>query len=702
MFITCLIYTPQTKVLIVLDIDISFWYTFFGDKFMLSLLDENVQFLKGVGPTRVKLLNRIGINTVYDLITYYPREYEDRNNVKKIKDFVADENVLFVASVSTRPQIRRMKRNFSLTYFYVTDDTGRIRISIFNQPYMSEKLELDKEFAFFGRVENTKGGLEIVNPVIVESDKIDKIKGFYPIYPLTGGLKNGYIAKLISELLDKKIELPEILSSEMRKKYNLCEINYAVEKIHRPKNMEEVDVARKRIIFEELFLLQLALLAMRNQNFSEKKGIVFKDTNYDDFLKLLVFELTNAQKNVLSEIIKDMASDKSMNRLVQGDVGSGGYQSSLMAPTTILAKQHYEELKKYFDKLGISIELLTSNTTKKNKEKILDKLKDGEINILIGTNALVSDNVEFNNAGLIITDEQHRFGVKQRMKLNAKGENTDVLVMTATPIPRTLALMVYSDLDMSIIDELPKGRIPIKTYAVGDKFEDRINQFIKKEIEKKRQAYIVCPLIEESEELDLTAAESIYEKYKNEIFPDLNVGFLHGKMKKKDKDQIMEDFKEGRIQIIVSTTVIEVGVNVPNATIMVIEDADRFGLATLHQLRGRVGRSTFESYCILKTRNMSSKCRERLSTMVKSNNGFEIAEKDLKLRGPGDFFGTRQHGLPEFKLANILTDTKLLKLSNDAAKEVINSDPNFEKEDNKILKQELFGRYNEQLLNIGT
>ena len=566
---------------------------------MPSLLDENVQFLKGVGPTRVKLLNRLGINTIYDLLTYYPREYEDRNNVKKIKEFVADENVLFVASVSTRPQIRRIKRNFSLTYFYVSDDTARIRISIFNQPYMNEKLEIDKEFAFFGKVEETKGSLEIVNPVIVDVDKIDKIKGFYPVYPLTQGLKNGYIAKIISELLDKKIELPEILSNEMRKKYNLCEINYAIEKIHRPKNMEEVSIARKRIIFEELFLLQLALLVMRNQNFSEKKGIVFKDTNYDEFLKLLPFELTNAQKNVLGEIVKDMSNDKSMNRLVQGDVGSGktivaaiamyiavknGYQASLMAPTTILAKQHFDELKKYFDEFGITIELLTSNTTKKNKEIILEKLKKGEINILIGTNALVSDNVEFKNAGLIITDEQHRFGVKQRMKLNAKGDNTDVLVMTATPIPRTLALMVYSDLDMSIIDELPKGRIPIKTYAVGPDYEERVNQFIRKEIEKKRQVYVVCPLIEENEELDLTAAESTYERYKNEVFPDLNVGFLHGKMKKKEKEDIMQEFKEGKIQIIVSTTVIEVGVNVPNATIMVIEDADRFGLATLHQL----------------------------------------------------------------------------------------------------------------------
>ena len=681
------------------------------------MLDESVQYLKGVGPTRFKHFEKLGISTAYDLLTHYPREYEDRNNIKKIQDFIVGENVVFVAKIATKPQMRRKGRGFSLTYFYVSDNTGRVKISIFNQAYLNDKIEIDKEYAFYGKVEEAQGRFEIVNPVIVEMDKIEKIKGYYPIYPLTAGLKNGYIAKLISELLDKKYALPEVLSVDIRKKYGLCEINYALEQIHRPASLEAITAARKRLIFEELFMLQLALLTMRNQNFATKKGIEFKDVNYDAFLKILPFELTNAQTRVINEIMKDMASNKSMNRLVQGDVGSGktivaaiamyvavknGYQASLMAPTTILAKQHYEELKKYFSKFNMTVELLTGSTTKKNKEIILEKLKAGQIDILIGTNALVSDNVEFKKAGLIITDEQHRFGVKQRMKLNAKGDNTDVLVMTATPIPRTLALMVYSDLDMSIIDELPKGRIPIKTYVVNEKLEERVDNFIRKEIDKGRQAYIVCPLIEENEELDLTDATNIYEKYKNEIFPEYNVGFLHGKMKKKEKEEVMENFKQGNIQIIVSTTVIEVGVNVPNATLMIIEDADRFGLATLHQLRGRVGRSTFESFCILKTKNMSQKCRERLGIMVKSNNGFEIAEKDLQLRGPGDFFGIRQHGLPEFKLANLLTDIKLLKLSNDAAKEVIESDPEFKLPENKVLKEELFGRYNEQLLNIGT
>ena len=684
---------------------------------MDKLLKESVQYLKGVGPSRVKQLEKLGINTVYDLLTHFPREYENRNNIKKIQDFMVGENVVFIARVSTRPEIRRKGRGFSLTYFYAADDTGRIRVTIFNQPYLNDKLEIDKEFVFYGKVEESKGKFEIVNPVIVEKEKIDSITGFYPIYPLTAGIKNGYIAKLVNELLDRKYVLPEILSNELRKKYNLCEVNFALEQIHRPTKFENIEIARTRLIFEELFLLQLALLSLRNRNFEEKTGIKFEDTDYTEFLKILPFELTGAQQRVVSEIVKDMGSTRPMNRLVQGDVGSGktivaalamyvavknGYQATLMAPTTILATQHYEELKKYFSHFGMTCDLLTGSTTPKNKRIILEKLKNGEIDILIGTNALVSDNVEFKNCGLVITDEQHRFGVKQRMKLNAKGENPDVVVMTATPIPRTLALMVYSDLDMSIIDELPKGRIPIKTYVVNETLEERIDKFIAKEMDKGRQVYVVCPLIEENEELDLTDATNVYERYKNEVFKDYSVGFLHGKMKKKEKEEVMQDFKDGKIQMIVSTTVIEVGVNVPNATLMVIENAERFGLATLHQLRGRVGRSSLESYCVLKAKNMGKETRERLGIMVKSNNGFEIAEKDLEIRGPGDFFGIRQHGLPEFKLANLLKDVKLLKLSNDAAKEVLAKDPKFETEENKVLKEELFTKYNEQLVNIGT
>ena len=682
-----------------------------------SLLNEDIQYMKGVGPAKAKALNKLEINTYGDAITYYPREYEDRTNFKKINEFIVDENVVFVAKILTNISIRRIRKSLTISTFYVGDQTGKIQISIFNQTYMKNVLEVDKEYAIYGKVTGSNGRLQLDNPVMVDVERLDELTGFYPIYPLTQGLTNNYIFKLVNQILNMKIALPEIFSTEFRKKYELAEINFATEAIHKPANMQEVEIARRRLIFEELYLLQLALISIKNRNLSEKKGIVYSNTDYSEFLKLLPFELTGAQKRCLEEIEKDMSSDKMMNRLVQGDVGSGktivaaitmyiavknGYQAALMAPTTILANQHYEELKQYFEKLGMKVDIITGNTTKKNKEKIVEKLKSGEINILIGTHAIIEDNVEFKNLGIIVTDEQHRFGVKQRMKLNSKGENPDVMVMTATPIPRTLALMVYSDLDMSIIDELPKGRIPIKTYVVDESFETRINSFIKKEIAKGRQAYVVCPLIEENEELDLTDAKNLYEKYKTEVFKEYNVGFLHGKMKNKEKDEIMNAFKEGKIDIVISTTVIEVGVNVPNATLMVIEDADRFGLATLHQLRGRVGRSIYESYCVLKSKNKSKESKERLNIMSKSNDGFEIAEKDLDLRGPGDFFGIRQHGLPEFKLANLLKDVKLLKLSNEAAKETIASDPNFDLPENKVLKKELFKKYKEQLTNIGT
>ena len=406
-----------------------------------------------------------------------------------------------------------------------------------------------------------------------------------------------------------------------------------------------------------------------------------------------------------------------MNRLVQGDVGSGktivaaiamyiavknGYQAALMAPTTILANQHFDELSKYFEKLGITTSIITSSTTKKNKELIVQKLKNKEIDIIIGTHSLIEDNIEFANLGLVITDEQHRFGVMQRMKLANKGKAVETLVMTATPIPRTLAIMLYGDLDLSIIDEMPPGRKPVKTYAVGESYENRVNQFIKKQIDEGRQVYVVCPLVEENEELDLKSVEMLYEKYKNEIFKEYSVEYLHGKMKNKEKDEIMNRFKDNKINILISTTVIEVGISVSNATIMVVENADRFGLAQLHQLRGRVGRGNFQSYCILKSNNKSQKSIQRLKIMEKSNSGFDVAEKDLELRGPGDFFGIRQSGMPEFKLANLLTDINVLKQAQIAAKEVISKDRYLKSEENKKLKKVLYSKFKEQLTNITT
>ena len=679
-------------------------------------LNQNIQFVKGVGEVRAKQLAKMGIYTLLDLITYYPREYENRTNIKEIKDFVLGENVLFKARVVGKIVTRRIRKNLTIHSFYVGDSTGNIKITVFNQNYLRNTIHEGDEYAFYGKVEGNILKYEMNSPEIVDIGKMYSISGIRPVYPLVKGITNNYVISLMKKYVNDKLQLEEIFSNEFLAKYKLEEINKAVCDIHFPNNFADIEKARKRHIFEELYLLELALMSIKESNI-KLNGIKFENVDVTEFMEQIPFELTNAQKNCLNEILQDMNSTRVMNRLVQGDVGSGktiiaalamyiaaknGYQAAMMAPTTILATQHYYDLSKIFNKLGIKVDIITGKTTKKGKTEIVERLKNREIDILFGTHAILEDNVEFNKLGLVVTDEQHRFGVKQRMKLTNKSENVDTLVMTATPIPRTLALTLYSDLDISIIDELPKGRKPIKTNAVfvNESMEDRINLFISKQLDSGRQAYIVCPLIEETEDSDLTAATELYEKYKNDTFKKYNVGFLHGKMKNKEKDEIMQKFKNKEVDLLVSTTVIEVGVNVPNATIMVIEDAERFGLAALHQLRGRVGRGEHESFCVLKTRSKSKTSLSRLKIMESSNNGFVIAEKDLELRGPGDFFGIRQHGLPEFKLANLLKDMDLLKLAIDAAKETLKDDPKLEKEQNKNLKNMLNTKFGEALNNI--
>ncbi|MBR5227558.1 MAG: ATP-dependent DNA helicase RecG [Clostridia bacterium] len=679
-------------------------------------LNQNIQFVKGVGEVRAKQLAKMGIYTLLDLITYYPREYENRTNIKEIKDFVLGENVLFKARVVGKIVTRRIRKNLTIHSFYVGDSTGNIKITVFNQNYLRNTIHEGDEYAFYGKVEGNILKYEMNSPEIVDIGKMYSISGIRPVYPLVKGITNNYVISLMKKYVNDKLQLEEIFSNEFLAKYKLEEINKAVCDIHFPNNFADIEKARKRHIFEELYLIELALMSIKESNI-KLNGIKFENVDVTEFMEQIPFELTNAQKNCLNEILQDMNSTRVMNRLVQGDVGSGktiiaalamyiaaknGYQAAMMAPTTILATQHYYDLSKIFNKLGIKVDIITGKTTKKGKTEIVERLKNREIDILFGTHAILEDNVEFNKLGLVVTDEQHRFGVKQRMKLTNKSENVDTLVMTATPIPRTLALTLYSDLDISIIDELPKGRKPIKTNAVfvNESMEDRINLFISKQLDSGRQAYIVCPLIEETEDSDLTAATELYEKYKNDTFKKYNVGFLHGKMKNKEKDEIMQKFKNKEVDLLVSTTVIEVGVNVPNATIMVIEDAERFGLAALHQLRGRVGRGEHESFCVLKTRSKSKTSLSRLKIMESSNNGFVIAEKDLELRGPGDFFGIRQHGLPEFKLANLLKDMDLLKLAIDAAKETLKDDPKLEKEQNKNLKNMLNTKFGEALNNI--
>ena len=673
-------------------------------------LDTDIQFLKGVGPKMAELLSKLGIYKIKDLMEYYPRTYEDRTRLYKISQLVIGENCLFLGAVKDKLQVKRIRKNLAIYSTYVYDDTGVCKMTWFNQAYMKDRLKPGMTYLFFGKVSFENGRKAMETPQVYDVDALDKIQGIYPIYNLTAGITQNYLFKLISNVFSKNVLFEEIFENDFRKKYNLAEKNFAMYNIHLPKTFNEVNMARRRLIFEELFLFQLAMLSMRNVNLGQKKTTVFKEVSLTPFLELLPFSLTNAQNRVIDEIKKDMYSNRVMNRLVQGDVGSGktmvaalsmyiavknGYQAAMMVPTTILANQHFDELSKYFEKLGITTDIITSSTTKKNKNIIIEKLKNGEIDVIIGTHSLIEDNVEFNNLGLVITDEQHRFGVKQRMKLVAKGKSVETLVMTATPIPRTLSMMLYGDLDLSIIDEMPPGRKTVKTYAVDDSYELRVNEFIRKQINEGRQAYIVCPLVEDNDTLDLKSVESLYEKYKNEVFREFNVEFLHGKMKNKEKDEIMERFKENKTNILISTTVIEVGISVSNATIMVIENADRFGLAALHQLRGRVGRGNYQSYCILKSNNRSIVSKERLKIMEKSNSGFEIAEKDLKLRGPGDYFGVRQSGLPEFKIANLLTDVNLLKLSQEAAKEIIDKDKYLTS--NPRLKETIFEKYGKQL-----
>ena len=688
-----------------------YWYNVFGDIMENKSidLDSNIQYLKGVGPKMAELLKKINIYTIRDLIEYYPRAYEDRTKLYTISELIVGENALFIADVVKPVQVLR-KAKLAILSTYVADDTGVCKLTWFNQKYIKEKLKLGDRYIFFGKVINDNGKKAIETPIIYNLSELEKVQGIYPIYPLTAGITQNYLFKLVNNVYDNKPLVKEFFDDDFRKKYSLAEINFAMRNIHFPKTFNDVKNARRRLIFDELFMLQLALMTIKDSNLGKKKTTKFSDVDITPFLELLPFKLTNAQSRVIDEIKKDMYSSRIMNRLVQGDVGSGktivaaiaiyiavknGYQAALMAPTTILANQHFNELSKYFSKLGITCDIITSSTTKKSKGIIIEKLKNNEIDVIIGTHSLIEDDIEFNNLGLVITDEQHRFGVKQRMKLGDKGSSVETLVMTATPIPRTLSIILYGDLDLSIIDEMPPDRKPVKTYVVNDNLEARVNEFIRKQVREGRQAYIVCPLVEDNEALELKSVEMLYEKYKNEIFKELNVEFLHGKMKNKEKDEIMRRFKNNEVNILISTTVIEVGISVSNATIMVIENADRFGLAALHQLRGRVGRGSHESFCILKSNNRSLQARQRLKIMETSNSGFDIAQKDLELRGPGDFFGIRQSGLPEFKLANLLTDVNVLKETQDAVKDILKEDRNLSK--HIPLKKELFDKYGEQL-----
>ena len=669
---------------------------------MYSVLNENIQFVKGIGPKKAEKMARLGIFTVKDALYYFPRQFEDRSRQKKIFQLEEGEKTGVRVKIDRINSVSR--RKFSITEFYVSDDTGKAKLVFFNKAYLRNTFRVGDIVKVFGSVKNNLGPVTELHNCEIEYDKLDKNTGIIvPVYSLTAGVGNKEVMGMIRNIFESSdISIDEYLPKWLVDKYNLCGVDFAIKNMHFPEKKENVKIAMYRLIFEELLFLQLGLFTVKGNN-KVGKGIRFQRHNdMDKIEEKLPFKLTRAQQKAYDEIIEDMTSDRIMNRLVQGDVGSGktvvaqlalancvlnGYQGAYMAPTEILVKQHMESFKDFFEGTGIRVEVLTGSSTKKEAREILEDLASGQVDILIGTHALIEDRVEFASLGLVITDEQHRFGVNQRGRLTSKSENPDVLVMTATPIPRTLALILYGDLDISIIDELPPGRKPIETLAIEKrKRESYYMSKVRSEIEKGRQVYVVCPLVEESETLDLKSASEVYDELRYDFFKDLRVGLLHGKMKASEKDQVMEAFKNHELDILVSTTVIEVGVNVPNASLMIIENAERFGLAQLHQLRGRVGRGSEKSYCTLIYGSKTEICRHRMAIMEETNDGFKISEKDLELRGPGDFFGTRQHGLPELRVANLFKHMKILRLVQKEAREIYAQDPALRVKDNEGIR----------------
>jgi len=651
-------------------------------------MDSDIKSISGIGKNRAELLNKLNINTVGELLYFLPRSYEDRSRLVNISDVTADETVCIKATVASGVRENRVRKNLSVLTMRVQDTSGMMNIVWYNNRFVKNAFKLGEEYIMFGKISKGRLGFEMVNPVYEKCGN-DKYTGkIVPIYPMTKGLNQKVLQSAISSALESVKVIPECIPEKIRHQYNICEVNYAIKNIHFPDNFNDYTIARKRLVFEELFVLQSALLMKRTER-TVNDGAVFDIKCTREFTDSLPFEFTGAQKRTINEISKDVSSGRQMCRLVQGDVGSGktavaatamfqavksGYQAVLMAPTEILATQHYESLKKQFEPFGIRVRLLTGGLGAKEKRLVKEEAALGTADIIIGTNAVIQDDVSFNNVGLVIVDEQHRFGVEQRGRLLSKSNNPHMLVMSATPIPRTLALILYGDLKISVIDELPPGRKEVKTYAVGENMRQRINGFIEKNLTEGGQCYVVCPLVEETESSDLKDATNMCEKLRA-TFPSYTVGLMHGKMKPAAKDEIMREFSEKKIDILVSTTVIEVGINVPNSNLMIIENAERFGLSQLHQLRGRVGRGERQSWCVLIAKSANKLTKQRMETMCMSNDGFYISEQDLKLRGPGDFFGTRQHGLPELKVANLFEDADILRLAQKAAENLLEEDP---------------------------
>ena len=675
---------------------------------MLNLSDS-INNLKGIGPKREKLFHKLGIYSVKDLLLYYPRRYEDSSKIVKISEAKIGEKNAFKVRILSKLQNRRIRKGLTLTSFLAEDESGEVELSFFNAFYLNSLIKIGGEYLVYGKADFFRGRVSLSSPEIEDIHKLKKLGKISPIYNLTEGLNNFVFENLINQVIDLNL-FEENLPEEILEKYSFIGKNDAIRAIHYPKSRKNYIMARQRLIYEELFLFELSILKNKFQN-QRRDAIKFeiKDEIYD-FINKLPFKLTEGQGQVVDEIFDDMKKGKAINRLIQGDVGSGktiiaiiimylaylnGYQSSIMAPTEILAKQHFESFVDLLEPLGVKVALLIGSTTKSAKRDILDNLEMGSIDILIGTHALIEENVVFNRLGVNVIDEQHRFGVVQRNMLQNKNVDAATLVMSATPIPRSLSLVLYADLDISVIKTMPKGRKPIKTIAINENMLEKSLAFIKSELEKGRQAYVICSLIEENEDYDnLQAVEKVYEDL-SKYFIDFRVGLLHGKMKAEEKNKIMNEFADNKINLLVSTTVVEVGVNVPNASVIMIYNAERFGLSTLHQLRGRVGRGAHQSYCILYNLSKSEISWERMKIMTDSNDGFYIANKDLELRGFGDILGTRQSGMPNLRLADPFRDETILKYAADDVKEILEVDPDLESKKYFYLNREISDFYSD-------
>lgn len=665
--------------------------------------NDEIRYLKGIGEKKAQAFNRLGVATIRDLVSLFPRKYEDRSQFKPIALTMSDETVCIQAIVADTPRLSRIRRGLELVKFRAVDESGSVDITYFNQSYIKDQFRKGETYNFYGKISVQGSRRSMTNPVHERDGVPGGITGrIVPVYPLVSGLTQKNVLSAVEQALNICADtLPEVLPEPVREKYQLAQASFAYKNIHSPADFESLEIARRRLVFEELFLLACALGQMKDKH-GKADGIKLNEVELDEFWASLPFAPTGAQRRAVNDALADMQSGKAMNRLVQGDVGSGktlvaaalmwaawknGLMSAFMAPTEILAEQHYQTLTEMLSQFGIKIGKLTGSMTAKQKREAKAALAAGEVDIIIGTHALFTEDVEYKNLGLVVTDEQHRFGVNQRSSLIGKGDKPHVLVMSATPIPRTLALIIYGDLDISIIDELPPGRQKVDTFSVTESYRNRLNGFIKKLVSEGRQVFIVCPMIEENEEL-LTPLKSAQEHAEalKKTFPELKISCVHGKMKPKEKNDIMSAFVAGEIDVLVSTTVIEVGVDVPNAALMIVENAERFGLSQLHQLRGRVGRGKHKSYCVLVSDTDNEVSTSRLKVMTETNDGFKISEEDLRLRGPGDFFGSRQHGLPAMHVADLCADMSVLQTAQAAAQELLADDYDLCKPEHSALK----------------